>query len=145
MSCFTHICQLIQLVATFSYGPCQTPTLGFCVQRYLQMNTFKPEKFWSLHAYILQSGYELKLEWERQKLFDLDVRVPLLQTWLCITFPFQRNASLCVFLQAATMFQKLVMEDGIVEVTEISEKQEVKSRPPGLNTVNLLKVRNNEY
>ncbi|GMN59693.1 hypothetical protein TIFTF001_028789 [Ficus carica] len=77
------------------------------------MNTFKPEKFWSLHAYILQSGYELKLEWERQKLFDLD---------------------------AAMMFQKLVMEDGIVEVTEISEKQEVKSRPPGLNTVNLLKV-----
>ena len=39
------------------------------------------------------------------------------------------------------MFQKLVMEDGIVEVTNISEKQEVKGRPPGLNTVNLLKVR----
>lgn len=43
-------------------------------------------------------------------------------------------------LQAATMFQKIVMEDGIVEVTEISEKQEFKSRPSGLNTVNLLKV-----
>lgn len=39
------------------------------------------------------------------------------------------------------MFQKLVMEDGIVEVTDISEKQESKSRPSGLNTVNLLKVR----
>ncbi|PON95541.1 DNA topoisomerase, type IA [Trema orientale] len=96
-----------------SYGPCQTPTLGFCVQRYLQISTFKPEKFWSLRPYILQSGYELQLEWERQKLFDLD---------------------------AATMFQNLVMEDGIVEVTDVSEKQEVKSRPPGLNTVNLLKV-----
>ncbi|EXB54788.1 DNA topoisomerase 3-beta-1 [Morus notabilis] len=77
------------------------------------MSTFKPEKFWSLHTYILQSGYEVQLEWERQKLFDLE---------------------------AATMFQKIVMEDGIVEVTEISEKQEVKSRPSGLNTVNLLKV-----
>lgn len=41
------------------------------------------------------------------------------------------------------MFQKLVMEDGIVEVTEVSEKQEVKSRPPGLNTVNLMKVKTN--
>lgn len=39
------------------------------------------------------------------------------------------------------MFQKMVMEDGILEVVDISEKQESKSRPPGLNTVNLLKVR----
>ncbi|KAF3961444.1 hypothetical protein CMV_013934 [Castanea mollissima] len=62
---------------------------------------------------MIQNGYELQLEWERDKLFDLDV---------------------------ATMFQKLIMEDGILEVTEISEKQESKSRPAGLNTVNLLKV-----
>jgi len=40
------------------------------------------------------------------------------------------------------MFQKLVSEDGLLEVTEISEKQETKSRPVGLNTVNLLKVKN---
>ncbi|KAL9411416.1 hypothetical protein AB3S75_045083 [Citrus x aurantiifolia] len=96
-----------------SYGPCQTPTLGFCVQRYLQITSFKPEKFWTLHPYLVQNGYELKLEWERQKLFDFDV---------------------------ATMFQKLVMQDGILEVIDISEKQESKVRPSGLNTVNLLKV-----
>ncbi|CAK8567137.1 unnamed protein product [Lathyrus sativus] len=96
-----------------SYGPCQTPTLGFCVQRYLQINTFKPEKFWSLHPYIIQSGYEILLEWQRSKLFDINV---------------------------AMMFQKLVAEDGILEVTDISEKQETKGRPVGLNTVNLLKV-----
>ncbi|PSS35638.1 DNA topoisomerase [Actinidia chinensis var. chinensis] len=96
-----------------SYGPCQTPTLGFCVQRYLQITTFKPEKFWAVQPYIIQKGYELKLEWERNKLFDSDV---------------------------AGMFQKLIMEDGIVEVTGISEKQECKTRPSGLNTVNLLKV-----
>lgn len=57
----------------FSYGPCQTPTLGFCVQRYLQINTFKPEKFWAVHPYIIHNGYELKLEWERNRLFDADV------------------------------------------------------------------------
>lgn len=61
------------LFASFSYGPCQTPTLGFCVQRYLQITTFKPENFWSLHAYIWHDSYELKLEWDRQKLFDQDV------------------------------------------------------------------------
>ncbi|XP_021888952.1 DNA topoisomerase 3-beta isoform X1 [Carica papaya] len=96
-----------------SYGPCQTPTLGFCVQRYLQITTFKPEKFWSLRPHILKNGYELQLEWERSKLFDLD---------------------------AAMMFQKLVIGDGIVKVSGISEKQESKGRPSGLNTVNLLKV-----
>ncbi|KAJ4827020.1 hypothetical protein Tsubulata_033804 [Turnera subulata] len=96
-----------------SYGPCQTPTLGFCVQRYFQINTFKPEKFWTLHPHILVSGYELQLDWERHKLFDLDV---------------------------AMMFQKLVVQDGILEVSDVSEKQENKVRPSGLNTVNLLKV-----
>jgi hypothetical protein len=41
------------------------------------------------------------------------------------------------------MFQKLVLQDRILEVTDMSEKQESKGRPPGLNTVNLLKVREN--
>ncbi|XP_068665941.1 DNA topoisomerase 3-beta [Aristolochia californica] len=96
-----------------SYGPCQTPTLGFCVQRYLQITTFRPEKFWALHPYIIKSGYELRLEWNRDKVFDFDV---------------------------AVMFQKLVLADGVLEVTSISEKEEVKGCPSGLNTVSLLKV-----
>ncbi|CDP10274.1 unnamed protein product [Coffea canephora] len=96
-----------------SYGPCQTPTLGFCVQRYLQITSFKPEKFWVLHPHILHKGYELKLEWARNKLFDIDV---------------------------AVMFRNLVAEDGILKVKTISEKYECNTRPSGLNTVNLLKV-----
>jgi hypothetical protein len=38
------------------------------------------------------------------------------------------------------MFQKMVASDGILKVTDISVKEECKARPPGLNTVNLLKV-----
>ncbi|KAK2969582.1 hypothetical protein RJ640_023694 [Escallonia rubra] len=105
--------ELEVFVVSLSYGPCQTPTLGFCVQRYLQINTFKPETFWALHPWINQKGYDVKLEWERKKLFDSNV---------------------------AEMFRKLVVDDGVVEVTGISEKQESKTRPSGLNTVNLLKV-----
>lgn len=55
------------------YGPCQTPTLGFCVQRSMQISTFKPEKFWYISPVILKDGYELQLEWDRNRVFDLGV------------------------------------------------------------------------
>ncbi|WMV48462.1 hypothetical protein MTR67_041847 [Solanum verrucosum] len=77
--------------------------------RYLQITMFKPEKFWMLHPYIMYKGYELKLEWERSRLFDADV---------------------------AAMFQNRIIEDGIMKVACVSEKLESKGRPSGLNTGN---------
>lgn len=38
------------------------------------------------------------------------------------------------------MFQKMVVNDGMLKVTDVSTKEECKGRPSGLNTVNMLKV-----
>ena len=61
-----------------SYGPCQTPTLGFVVRRHVEMESFVPEPFWRLIAQVVSIGRgedrpPIPLEWERGRLFDQEV------------------------------------------------------------------------
>ena len=56
-----------------SYGPCQTPTLNFCVERHQKIAAFQPEPFWVVRPHVSKGGQSISLEWARGRLFDVDV------------------------------------------------------------------------
>eukprot|EP00889_Picochlorum_renovo_P008523 jgi/Picre1/35553/NNA_003014.t1 len=99
--------------SVISYGPCQTPTLNFCVERHQAIQTFQPEMFWTIHARVMCSGQPVALEWSRGRIFDEKV---------------------CEF------FRRTLLEHPHFKVIDVVEKEERKGAPPGLNTVALLKA-----
>lgn len=97
-----------------SYGPCQTPTLGFCVQRHDEIQTFKPETYWVLRVTVATvEGRELPLEWHRVRCFEKDV---------------------------ANMFLGGIKEIKEAVVVSVVAKEKIKARPMALNTVELMRV-----
>merc|ERR1719277_2004133 len=96
-----------------SYGPCQTPTLWFCVKRHDEITSFQPENFYTVDVEIAKAGRELSLEWQRGQVFDLPI---------------------------ATTFQQLVAKGGNAKVLEITQKEDRQARPQALNTVAMLKM-----
>ncbi|KYO39494.1 DNA topoisomerase 3-beta-1 [Alligator mississippiensis] len=97
-----------------SFGPCQTPTLGFCVERHDKIQSFKPEPYWVLQAKVNhEKESSLTLEWDRVRVFDREIA----QMFLNIT--------------------KLAKE---AKVESVSKKEKVKQRPLALNTVEMLRV-----
>ncbi|CAO3611618.1 unnamed protein product [Cunninghamella echinulata] len=99
-----------------SYGPCQTPTLSFCVQRHDQIQSFQPETFWYISATVVHNDMNVKLSWCRDRLFDKQ-----------ITSIFMSNV------------EEEAKKKGGALVTNISVVKKSKSRPHALNTVELLK------
>jgi len=101
-----------------SYGPCQTPTLGFCVERHDQITTFKPEPYWVLNTTVevpgnSETSRKLQLEWERGRCFDKEV---------------------------AIMFMNQVKGQSHAKVLSVTTKGKEKERPIALNTVELMRM-----
>ncbi|KAJ8984467.1 hypothetical protein NQ317_012533 [Molorchus minor] len=97
-----------------SYGPCQTPTLGFCVQRHDDIQSFKPETYWCIQVSVkTKDDQDVALEWQRVRSFDKEV---------------------------ANMFLQLVKEQKQAKVVSVVSKQKAKARPVALNTVELMRV-----
>ncbi|KAG0718801.1 DNA topoisomerase 3-beta-1 [Chionoecetes opilio] len=97
-----------------SFGPCQTPTLGFCVERHDFIQSFKPETYWVLQVKVsVTEDRQMTLEWERVRSFDKDV---------------------------ANVFLNAVKEHKRAKVVNVDLKEKAKARPPALNTVELMRV-----
>lgn len=94
-----------------SYGPCQTPTLGFCVQRHDDIQSFKPESFW--YAKLQLESIDMQLSWSRGNIFDKTV---------------------------ATLLVSMLSAHEVASVVSIDSKELVKQRPLALNTVELMKA-----
>ncbi|CAM39725.2 putative DNA topoisomerase III [Leishmania braziliensis MHOM/BR/75/M2904] len=97
-----------------SYGPCQTPTLGFCVQRHDEILNFKPENFWRLVPVASRSGAVLQFDWDRGRVFDETM--------------------------ARLILQRITKNGKVATVTNMSVSSDTRPRPTGLNTVDLMKI-----
>ncbi|KAF0307218.1 DNA topoisomerase 3-beta-1 [Amphibalanus amphitrite] len=97
-----------------SYGPCQTPTLGFCVERHDQIQSFQPEQYWKLALTCdLDGGQQIDFEWARVRCFDKEV---------------------------ASMFLNQIKDIKSTVVDSVVSKEKTKARPQALNTVELMRV-----
>jgi DNA topoisomerase III len=98
-----------------SYGPCQTPTLGFCVQRHDEIKSFVPEPFWSVDLTVScgTSNRGVPLQWDRKRVFDQDI---------------------------AEMFSSMLSQQEQLYCYDVKVTEKRRPRPLPLNTVEMLKM-----
>lgn len=100
--------------ALISFGPCQTPTLGFCVDRHDKIQSFQPEPYWVLMVNVgIPGGPNLQLDWDKGREFNQNT--------------------------AKSIMNKVKSSKKAV-ITHITKKDKVKARVGALNTVEMLRV-----
>ncbi|KFY89129.1 hypothetical protein V500_05915 [Pseudogymnoascus sp. VKM F-4518 (FW-2643)] len=99
--------------AKLSYGSCQFPTLGFVVDRYLKVQNFVPEPFWSIKVTHTRDNIDATFHWNRNRLFDR----------AAVTILFER-----------------CLDAKIAKVTKVQQKPTKRWKPLPLTTVELQKM-----
>lgn len=99
--------------SVISYGPCQTPTLGLCVERHDRILRFKPEKFWTIVVRVQCGHRPVTLQWSRVRVFEREV---------------------------GAMLVKPVSLAKTATVVSVTSKEKTKGRPVALNTVEMMRV-----
>lgn len=70
--------QLDQIL--LSYGPCQFPTLGFVVDRFLEIENFVVEPFWTIDVKGKKGSHEIEFVWNRKRLYDGEISALLFES-----------------------------------------------------------------
>jgi len=133
----------VSLGALISYGPCQTPTLGFCVQQWDQIQKFAKEVVYTLDLQVeTPSGSLIKLKWKPPS--DLMARKPKAKKKLkarSIEKPAEREV-----WEMGTSRREIIEEfvermgtGGQCVCESKSAEEATLERPTALNTVELLK------
>ena len=97
------------------------PTLGFVVDRYLEIKYFKPEKYWLIKAsIILSENTTVELKWERSNTRD------------------QTQANIMFY----TMFESAHQGEGKVvgRILERNKNEKKRYRPYPLTTISFQKL-----
>lgn len=95
-----------------SYGPCQTPTLYFCVDRQNRILRFQEQPYYKLVGDIVVKGTRIKMKWNRGHIFEKSV---------------------------IQVFQKMVSSAETGTITSVTSKKTSSASPKALNTVTMLK------
>lgn len=99
-----------------SYGPCQVPTLAFCVKRHDEIEAFKPVPYWTMSAVVAPANFSrqyLTVEWMGEREFNYGTIKGIYNTL------------------------KDVKEGKVVS---IKKSKKSTAKPKALNTVEMLKV-----
>lgn len=104
--------QIIEKKEVASYGTCQFPTLGFIVDRYKRVKSFKSEMFYYLSVEVLKDGKKTTFNWVKNHFFDR--------------------------LYVLLVYQKCLVNDSGT-ITKVELKPTTKYKPFPLTTVELQK------
>ena len=100
-----------------SFGPCQTPTLWFCVQRHREIANFRPEEYFTVRVRATLAGKEVDLTWADGERITSREEVARMEEAV-------RRAS--------------TQQSGTI--VRLEEEVKRQRRPQALNTVTLLKA-----